>query len=70
MKFIGLLILSIAWLGFILFDSGNSFANIDVDLSQSIMMSNFITSGLIPVLCGWSVFLTLTAFIEGKSPQI
>lgn len=70
MKFIGLLILSAAWLGFILFDSSNALTNINVDLSQGMMLSDFITMGLIPVLCGWSVFLMLSALIESQSQQL
>ena len=70
MKFIGLLILSAAWLGFILFDSSNALTNINVDLSQGMMLSDFITTGLIPVLCSWSVFLMLSALIESQSQQL
>ena len=68
MNFIGLLILSILWLGFIFFDSGNAFAL--ENNNQSLVSFHFITSGIIPVLIGWSVFLMLAALIERKSQNI
>ena len=68
MKFIGLLILSAFWLGFIFLDSGSSIAL--EEISQSFLSPVFVTSGVLPVLIGWSVFLMLTAFIEMRAQKI
>ena len=68
MKFIGLLILSAFWLCFIFLDSGSSIAL--EENSQSFLSPVFVTSGVLPVLIGWSVFLMLTAFIEMRTQKI
>lgn len=71
MKFIGLLILSSAWLGFVFVDSGNITALMEnTETTQNFISPKFLAAGFIPVLIGWSVFLGLTAVIESRNPKI